>query len=172
MSRLGVDGHPVICFEDQVGLGPFHPGFRLTRHLSRKFNLAASLGSQTCQQLGIQPDLWRLCTEGESEGSRTGFRVRVRVLYIFFLPTFWINGLDLIGGLAGHAGTESVEGSDSVGVPLAFCQTRHLELQIRHQVTAGLPLVGSSLAAVYVVTTDAGAAVVLWWLPGQEDAAG
>lgn len=90
----------------------------------------------------------------------------------FFLPTFRINGLDLIGGLAGHAGAESVEGSDSVGVPLAFRQTRHLELQIRHQVTAGLPLVGSSLAAVYVVTTDTGATVVLWWLPGQEDAAG
>lgn len=86
------------------------------------------------------------------------------------LGTFGINGLDLICGLAGPAGSESVQGSDSIGVPLALGQTCHLTLQLRHQVSAGFPLIGSSLAALHVVATDAAAAVVLWWLPGQEDA--
>lgn len=63
MSRLGVDGDSVIWFEDQVSLGPFHPRFGLTRHLGGEFNLAAGLGSQTGQQLGIQLDLWRLCID-------------------------------------------------------------------------------------------------------------
>lgn len=49
MSRLGVNGHPVVRFENQVGLGPFHSGFRLTSHLGGELDLAASLGCQTCQ---------------------------------------------------------------------------------------------------------------------------
>lgn len=44
------------------------------------------------------------------------------------LCTFGINGLDLICGFAGPACSESVQGSDSVGVPLALSQTRHLAL--------------------------------------------
>lgn len=76
VSRLGVDGHSVIWFEDQVGLGPFHPGFRLTRHLGREFNLAAGLGSQTGQQLGIQLDLWRLCIDNKDEGSVRSLQFR------------------------------------------------------------------------------------------------
>ena len=63
VSRLCVDGHPVICVEDQVGLGPFHTGLWLSSHLGWEFNLFASLGGQTSQQLGIQLDLWRLCTD-------------------------------------------------------------------------------------------------------------
>lgn len=49
VSWLGVNGHPVVWFEDQVGLGPFHTGFGLTRHLGGEFNLATSVGSQTGQ---------------------------------------------------------------------------------------------------------------------------
>lgn len=90
----------------------------------------------------------------------------------YFLGTFGINRLDLVGGLAGLACTESVQGSDSVGVPLALDQTRHLELQLRHHVPAGLPLIGSSLTAVQVVASDAGAAIILRRLPCQEDTAG
>lgn len=88
------------------------------------------------------------------------------------LGTFWINGLDLVCGLARPAGSESVQGPDSVGVPLALDQTSHLALQLGHHVPAGLPLIHSSLAAIHVVSSDAAAAVVLWRLPGQEDAAG
>lgn len=86
--------------------------------------------------------------------------------------TFWIHSLDLIGGLAWHASPQAVEGPDPVGVPLALHQTSHLELQIGHQVAAGLPLVASSLAAVHVVAADPGAAVVPGRLPGEEYAAG
>lgn len=88
------------------------------------------------------------------------------------LGTFGINSLDLVGGLAGPAGSESVQGSDSVGVPLALNQTRHLALQLGHKVPAGLPLIHSSLAAVHIVSSDATATVVLRWLPCQEDATG
>lgn len=80
--------------------------------------------------------------------------------------------MNLIGGLAGHAGPQSVQGPDPVGIPLALDQTRHLELKFRYQVTAGLPLVSSSLAAVHIVAADPRATVVLGWLPGEEDAAG
>ena len=65
VSWLCVNGHPVIWFEDQVSFGPLHPGLRLTRHLSRKFNLTACLGGQTSQQLGIQLDLWRFCVDNK-----------------------------------------------------------------------------------------------------------
>lgn len=80
--------------------------------------------------------------------------------------------MNLIGGLAGHTGTQAVQGPDPVGVPLALDQTRHLELEFRYQVAAGLPLVASPLAAVHVVATDPGAAIVLRWLPSEEDATG
>lgn len=69
VSWLGVDGHPVIRFEYQVSLGPFHPGFWLTSHLGWEFDLAASLGGKTGQQFGVQLDLWRLCRENENERS-------------------------------------------------------------------------------------------------------
>lgn len=85
--------------------------------------------------------------------------------------TFWIHSLDLIGGLAGYAGPQAVEGPDPVGVPLALRQTRHLELQIRHQVAAGLPLVASPLAAIHVVAADPGATIIPGRLPGEENAA-
>lgn len=88
------------------------------------------------------------------------------------MGTFGINSLDLVGGLARPASSETVQGSDSVRVPLALGQTRHLALQLRDQVPTGLPLIGSSLAALHVVAADAGAAIVLRRLPGQEDAAG
>ena len=88
------------------------------------------------------------------------------------LSTFGINCLDFISGLARSAGSESVQGSDSVGVPLALDQTCHLALQLGHQVPAGFPLIHSSLAAVHVVASDAAAAIILWWLPGQKDVAG
>lgn len=61
MSRFSVDGDSVVWFEDQVGFCPLHPRFGLTRHLCRQLDLAASLGRQTCQQFGIQLNLWRLC---------------------------------------------------------------------------------------------------------------
>lgn len=86
--------------------------------------------------------------------------------------TFGINSLDLVGGLAGPTGSESVQGSDSVGVPLALSQTRHLALQLRNQVSAGLPFISSSLTSVHVVASDATSTIVLWGLPGQEDATG
>lgn len=47
VSWLGVDGHPVVWFENQVGLCPLHPGFGLTHHLGGEFDLAAGLGGQT-----------------------------------------------------------------------------------------------------------------------------
>lgn len=86
--------------------------------------------------------------------------------------TFGINSLDFISGLAGLAGTKSVQGTDSVGVPLTLGETCHLELGLRDQVPAGLPLVGSPLAAVNVVASDTRTSVVLWRLPSQEDATG
>lgn len=49
VSWLGVNGYPVVRFENQVGLGPFHSGFRLTCHLGGELDLAAGLGRQTCQ---------------------------------------------------------------------------------------------------------------------------
>lgn len=60
MSRLGVDGHPVVWLQNQVGLGPLHSGFRLTLNFSWEFDFAASLGRQTSQKLGIKLDLWSL----------------------------------------------------------------------------------------------------------------
>ena len=86
--------------------------------------------------------------------------------------TFGINSLDLVGGLAGPTGSESVQGSDSVGVPLALEQTRHLDLQLGNHVSAGFPFISSSLAAVHVVASDAATTVILRGLPGQEDATG
>lgn len=76
VSRLGVDRHPVIWFEDQVGLGPFDPWLGLTCHLGGEFDLAASLGCQTGQQLGIQLDLWRLCMDNKDEGSLRSLQFR------------------------------------------------------------------------------------------------
>lgn len=73
---LCVDGHPVIGFEDQIGLGPFHSGLRFTRHLGRELNLTASLGGQTRQQLGVQLDLWRLCRREQND--RTVKRLQFR----------------------------------------------------------------------------------------------
>lgn len=86
--------------------------------------------------------------------------------------TFGINSLDFISGFTGLAGTKSVQGSDSVGVPLTLGETCHLELSLRDQVPAGLPLVSSPLAAVNVVASDTRTSVVLWRLPSQEDATG
>lgn len=80
--------------------------------------------------------------------------------------------MNLIGGLAGHAGPQSVQGPDPIGIPLALDQTRHLELEFGYEVAAGFPLVASSLAAVHVVATDPRTAVVLGRLPGEKDAAG
>lgn len=68
VSWLSINRDPVIWFEDKVGLGPFHPGLRLTLHLRGEFNLAAGLGSKTSQQLGIQLDLWRLCINNKDKG--------------------------------------------------------------------------------------------------------
>lgn len=85
--------------------------------------------------------------------------------------TYRVHSLNLISSLAGLAGSKSVQGSDSVCVPLALDQTSHLALQLRYHVTAGLPLICSSLAPLYIVASDASAAVILGWLPGQEDAA-
>lgn len=86
--------------------------------------------------------------------------------------TYRINSLDLVCGLAGPAGSESVQSSDSVGVPLALDQTGHLALQLWYRVSAGLPLICASLAALHVVASDAGATVIFWRLPGEEDATG
>lgn len=76
VSWLGVDGHPVVWFEDQVGFGPLDSWLRLTCHISRKFNLAASLSSQTSQKLGIQLDLWRLCIEIKDKKSVSRWALR------------------------------------------------------------------------------------------------
>lgn len=76
VSRLAVDGHPVVGLEDQVGLGPLDPGLRLAHHLSRKLDLAAGLRGQTGQKLGIQLDLWRLCVDRKGQRS---FRVKTPV---------------------------------------------------------------------------------------------
>lgn len=76
VSWLGVDGHPVVRFEDQVGLGPFHPGFGFTCHLGGEFNFAAGLCSQTGQQLGVQLDLWRHCMDDKTEGSVRSLQFR------------------------------------------------------------------------------------------------
>lgn len=67
MSWRSLNGHSVIWFEDQVGLGPLHPGLRLACHLGREFDLAASLGGETSQQLGIQLDLWRFCKDDKED---------------------------------------------------------------------------------------------------------
>lgn len=80
--------------------------------------------------------------------------------------------MDLVSGLAWQSGSKSVQGADSVGVPLALNQAGDLTFQLRGHVSAGLPLIGSSLATVHIVATDAAAAIVLGRLPGQEDAAG
>lgn len=61
VSRRGVDAHSVVGLEHQVGLGPLDPRLRLPLHLSGELDLAAGLGGQTRQQLGVQHDLWRLC---------------------------------------------------------------------------------------------------------------
>lgn len=89
-----------------------------------------------------------------------------------FQGTYWINSLDLVCGLAWLAGSQAVQCSDSIGIPLALSQTRHLAFQVRHHISAGLPLICSSLAAVHVVAFDAASTIVLRRLPGQEDAAG
>lgn len=60
MSWFSVDGDSVIWFEDQVGLRPLHPRFRLPLHLCRQLDLAACFSCQTSQQFGIQLNLWRL----------------------------------------------------------------------------------------------------------------
>lgn len=49
MSWYGVDGDPVIWFEDQVGLCPLDPGFRLSGHLCRQLDFAACFRCQTSQ---------------------------------------------------------------------------------------------------------------------------
>lgn len=61
VSRLGLKGHSVVRFEDQVGLGPFHPGLRFSRHLGGELDLAAGLGGETGQEFSVQLDLRRLC---------------------------------------------------------------------------------------------------------------
>lgn len=86
--------------------------------------------------------------------------------------TFWIYSLDFVSGLAGSARSESVQSTDSVSIPLAFSETGHLALQLWDHVSAGLPLIGSSLASLHIITPDTGAAVIFWRFPGQEDATG
>lgn len=85
--------------------------------------------------------------------------------------TYGVHSLNLISSLAGLAGTKSVQGSDSVCVPLALDQTSHLALQLRYHVSTGLPLICSSLAPLHIVASDASATVILGWLPSQEDTA-
>lgn len=70
MSGLTVDGHPVVWFKHQIGLSPFNTRLRLSCHLSREFNLAASFGSQTSQKLSIKLNLWRLCKNNKEGGTQ------------------------------------------------------------------------------------------------------
>lgn len=74
VSRLGVDGNPVVWLEDQVSFRPFHAGLRLTLHLGRELDLAAALSSQTSQQLDVQLDLWRFCMDDKGERSIRSLR--------------------------------------------------------------------------------------------------
>lgn len=87
VSWLGVDGHSVVWFEDQVGLGPFHPGLGLTHHFRGEFDLAAGLGSQTGQQLGVQLNFWRLCVDKDKESQ---FRIIVILLKILPEGKNWL----------------------------------------------------------------------------------
>lgn len=75
VSRRGVDAHPVVGLQHEVGLGPLDPRLRLPFHLGGKLNLTAGLGGQTRQQLGIQHDLWRLCVDEEQKIMREGLQL-------------------------------------------------------------------------------------------------
>lgn len=71
MSRFSVDGDSVIWFEDQVGFCPLHPRFRFTHHLCRELDLAAGFGRQSCQQFGVQLNLWRLYMQDKKRSSKS-----------------------------------------------------------------------------------------------------
>lgn len=67
VSWFGVNGHPVVRFEDQVSFGPLHPGFGLTCYLGGELDLAACLGGQTGQQLCVKINLRRFCMDNKDE---------------------------------------------------------------------------------------------------------
>lgn len=86
--------------------------------------------------------------------------------------TFRINSLDLICGLAGQTSSKSVQGSDSIRVPLTLSQTSDLTLQLRCHFSTRLPFICSSLTAIHIVASDGTATIILWRFPGKEDPTG
>lgn len=97
VSRRGIDAHPIVRLQHQIGLCPLDPWLRLSCHLGGKLNLTAGLGGQTRQQLGIQHDLWRLCVDEEEKIMNEGLQLRFLPLHCRKTQIQPIEGLKVAG---------------------------------------------------------------------------
>lgn len=88
MSWFRVNGDSVIWLEDQVGLCPLYPRFRLPLHLCRQLNLAASFSCQTSQQFGIQLNLWRLYMHDTNTKTKTVRNLQSKNINSFLKAAF------------------------------------------------------------------------------------